>query len=80
MSTPIPLKYPVTVDGQRIEALSMRRARVRDHLAAEKAAKGDAAREVHLFALLCEVPPATIEELDMVDYGQLQEIYKGFLS
>jgi len=76
----IDLKHPVQVDGVHTKALSMRRPKVRDLLAADKAGKGDAEREVHLFACLCEVEPALIEELDMDDYGRLQKAYRDFLS
>ena len=76
----IDLKTPVEIGGRRIERIDMRRPRVRDLLAAEKAAKGDAEREIRLFASLCEVEPAVIEELDLADYGRLQEAYRGFLA
>jgi len=76
----IDLKYPVQSDGRSVEKLSMRRPKVRDLLAAEKAAKGNAGQEIRLFSLLCEVPPAVIEDLDVADYGRLQEAYRGFLA
>lgn len=76
----VTLKHPVTVDGIDVTTLSMRRPRVRDLLAADKGAKGDAEREIRMFSNLCEVPPAVIEELDLADYTTLQEVYRGFLS
>lgn len=78
--TQIVLKTPVRVDGLTTERLAMRGPKVRDLLAAEKAAKGDAEREIRLFACLCEVAPAVIEELALGDYAQLQEAYRSFLS
>jgi len=72
------LKYPVTVDGVPLQELAVRRPKVRDLLAAEKAGAGQAAQEIRLFANLCEVPPGTIEELDMADYRALQEVAAGF--
>jgi hypothetical protein len=76
----IELKHPVQADGRSVDRLVVRRPRVRDLLAAEKAAKGNAEQEIRLFSYLCEVPPAVIEELDLADYGRLQEAYKGFLA
>lgn len=76
----IDLKYPVTFNGQEYRRLSMRRPMVRDILAADKAAAGDAEREIRLFASLCEVPTEVIEQMDMADYVSLQEVYSGFLS
>lgn len=82
MSDPvsIELKEPVEVGGLCIDKLSMRGPKVRDLLAAEKAGKGDAEREIRLFSLLCEVSPKAIEELSLADYGKLQQAYQGFLS
>jgi hypothetical protein len=76
----IPLNTPVTSAGVEIKTLKMREPKVRDMLAAEKAGKGDAAREISMFAALCEVEPTVIEELSMKDYRKVQDAYGGFLS
>lgn len=76
----IELKHPVSVAGSEIASLSMRRPKVKDQLAADKADGGNAEKEIRLFANLCEVQPAVIEELDLADYRQVQEVYSGFLS
>lgn len=76
----IELKHPVEIDGAKVTKLDMRRPKVKDQLAADKGAGGNAAKEVRLFANLCEVAPATIEELYLSDYQQLQETYTAFLS
>lgn len=73
----ITLKFPI---DPAVTQLTMRRAKVRDMLAAEKAKGNDAEKEILLFANLCEVAPADIEALDMADYQQLQQVYKDFLS
>lgn len=75
-SVDIALKYPL----KSASTLTMRRVKVRDSLAARKVKGGDAEQEIALFANLCEVTPAQIEALDMVDYKQLQDAYSGFLS
>ena len=41
---------------------------------------GNTDSEIRMFANLCEVAPAVIEELDMADYMRLQRVYEGFLS
>jgi len=76
----IKLKYPIDVAGEKITSLNLRRPKVRDMLAADRASGSDAEKEVSLFANLCEVSPDAIMELDGADYQQLQEIYSGFLS
>lgn len=76
----IELKHPVTVSGRETKILSMRRPKVKDQLAADKLSGGNAEKEIRLFANLCEVEPAVIEELDLADYRKVQEVYGGFLS
>jgi len=46
--------------------------KVRDRLAADKMGKTDAEKEIALIAMLAEVAPETLHELDMADYGALQ--------
>ncbi len=79
-ATEIQLQYPVEVDGVRYEGLKLRRPRVRDMLAADKSNSSESDKETRMFANLCEVAPAFIEELDLADYRNVQEVYKGFLS
>lgn len=76
----ITLKYPVTVDNQEYTTLTMRRPRVRDQLAVEKIKGSEGHREVRLLANLADVSPQVLEELDMMDYGALQEAYRDFLT
>jgi len=76
----IELNTPVTSAGVEIKELKMREPKVRDMLAAEKAGKGAAVQEIAMFAALCEVEPAVIEELSMKDYKKVQEAYQDFLS
>ena len=74
------LRYPVESDGQEVTELRMRRAKARDSRDAQRGGGGSADNEIRLFANLCEVAPAVIEELDMADYMSLQKVYEGFLS
>ncbi|MEW8194210.1 MAG: phage tail assembly protein [Candidatus Thiodiazotropha sp.] len=76
----IELDYPVEFKGNKYTALTMRRPKVRDQLAADKVGVTQAERETALFGNLCDVPPGVIGELDMKDYGRLQERYESFLS
>jgi hypothetical protein len=76
----ITLDHPVTIGGVEVKTLRMRRPKVKDQLASERSGGTNADKEVKLFANLCEVTPATIEELDLVDYKKIQDEYSGFLS
>lgn len=78
--TEIKLTYPLTVNGQEVTALFMRRPKVKDTRAADKAASDDAGKELQLFAYLTGCNPEDLEELDMADYSKLQETYSAFLS
>lgn len=78
--TTITLQHPVTVEGQQIDSLTLRRPKVKDRLVSEKASGSEAEKEVRFLANLCEIPPSYIEELDMADYVKLQEALADFLS
>ena len=75
----ITIRYPVTVAGETLSTLTMRPPRARDSRDAQRGGGGSADIEIRLFANLCEVAPAAIEELHMADYQRLQEIYQSFL-
>lgn len=73
----ITLKYPL---DSGLATLTLRRPKVRDMIASDKAKGTDADKEIALFANLAEISPEEIAALDMADYKQLQEAYKAFLS
>lgn len=76
----INLQHPVIVSGQEYTKLNMRRPKVRDQIAAEKASGTDSDKEVQMFANLCEVSAEVIHELDLLDYTNLGKGYQSFLS
>lgn len=76
----IPLEHPVAHGGVSYKELSMRRPKVRDQLVSQKLAGSESEEEVILFANLCEIPREVVEDMDLKDYGRLQDVYKGFLS
>lgn len=72
------LNYPVTHAGVEYTELTMRRCKVVDRRIAMKAGGTAADQEVRLFANLCGIPEDVMNELDDVDYAQLQETFVGF--
>ncbi len=74
------LKTPIEHKGHTYSTLTMREPRVRDTVIADKQGGTDAEVEIRIFANLCEVPPAVVENMAMRDYRGLQSIYEGFLS
>lgn len=76
----VKLAFPIEHGGKQIDEITLRRPKVGDMLIARKARGDDAEQELALFASLSDLPPDALRHLDMKDYGQLQEVYKGFLS
>lgn len=76
----IELQVPVQVDGVEVRTLTMRAMKARDRLVVDKVKGGEFEKELILIANLCEVDRVVIEELEMVDYLELQKAYSDFLS
>lgn len=74
------LRYPVAPAGETVARLVMRPPRARDSRDAQRGAGSPGEMEIRLFANLCEVAPAVIEDLHMADYQRLQELYQSFLT
>ena len=72
------LGHPVMHAGALCAELAMRRPKVREEKAARRGSASPAEQEVKLFAVLCDVPSALIESLDLGDHGVLQDGYAGF--
>ncbi len=80
MTKTIKLKNPISVNGEKIEEMTIRAPKVRDRLVAEKTPGGTAEKEVTFISNLCSVSQETVMELDLADYVQLQEAVNHFLS
>jgi hypothetical protein len=80
MSTTIPLKCgPYKLDGKEITEVTIRRGKVRDSKAARRQAEGNSADyETIMISNLTGLPVEFIDELDLYDYGNLQETYADF--
>lgn len=76
----VELKHPIEVDGVRVSVLHLRRPKVRDRLAAEKAGSTDAEQEIAMIAALADMTPSNLHELDLIDYKAVSEAFTGFFS
>jgi len=76
----IKLSHAITIENNTYEKLSLRRPKVRDRLAVERLKKTDAEKEITMIANLAEVTVEVIEELDLADYGKIQEVLQSFLE
>lgn len=80
MSVTVALQYPVEIDGVKTSALTLRRPKVRDQLTVDKMGASTAEKEVAMIAMLAEVAPNSLHELDSADYAALQKALAGFFS
>lgn len=79
----VELQHPDLETGEHLESITLRRPRARDLKAANRQAGLAAAPvevDIALFSHLSELPPETIEALDLDDFQALQEAYVGFRS
>lgn len=74
----IPLDFPVTVDGETINSLTMRRPKVRDSFKAQRTGGNEFERGLAIMGELCERPQEVLLELDEIDLEKLQEQYGRF--
>lgn len=74
----IELQYPVPFEGGELKEISIRRPKVSDVVAARKSKKDEAEQEIAMLSKLTDIPPETIETLDLADYKKLQETLSGF--
>jgi hypothetical protein len=79
-TTTIKLEYPITSGAQLIQEITLRRPKVKDSLAAQKASGREAEQEILLVANLAALTPAEVEELDAADYAHVQEVLARFFS
>lgn len=78
LSATISLDFPITVDGARYDALTMRRPKTKDSMKAAKFKGHDADKGILLFSDLCGVSPDVIEELDEIDAQKLADQLDAF--
>lgn len=74
----VALAKPLTIDGASVSALRMREPTVADQLAMEEMKGTDGAKEIGMFANLCEVSPADIKKLSLRDYKKMQQAFLVF--
>lgn len=76
----IALRSGVKISGATVKALQMREPTVADQIAVAALQGNDAAKEVSLFANLCNVTPDEIKSLTMRDYTRVQQGYRCFFD
>lgn len=75
----IVLEYPFKLaDGRELKQVSLRRPKVRELKAAQRAGTGADDHELALIALLSEekLTPEDLEEMDLADYSVVQQTFR----
>lgn len=76
----IELDFPIEISGVEVKHLVMRRPKVRDIMAAQKAGGSEAEMGVALVANLCEITPDDVLELDSFDWDKCEAQVAAFKS
>jgi len=76
----VELTRPLVIDGAQVKALRMREPTVGDQLATEELKGGESAKEIAMFANLCEISPDDIKRLTLKDYKKVQAAFLGFIA
>ena len=81
--TTVVLGIPVSVDGNTITEISIRRPKVRDLRALEEVTQGKPSQldqGAALLSLLAGIPEAAVEEMDATDFARASEVIAGFFE
>ncbi|HOI67618.1 MAG TPA: phage tail assembly protein [Thiomonas arsenitoxydans] len=77
----LPLKHPFTNPaGQRIEMLTVRRAKRADMKAATKYSKDEGEQEDFLFSQITGLTLEDIDQLDLADSKALQDTFRSMVD
>jgi hypothetical protein len=76
------LVRPIRAGEQLIAEVTIRRPKVRDLRAIDKAREPGASelsQAIAMAATLCDLPPEAMEEMDAADFAAISEVLGGFL-
>lgn len=74
------LKYPVTLNGETITELNLRRPKARDLIKSQKAKGGEMEMIATMLADLAEITPRVVNELDAEDFAAVGEVIGNFMT
>lgn len=76
----VTLNKPIDVDGAKVFEVNIREPNILDMMAGEMQAKGqgEIAKEVIVFANLCDLSPESIKLAKLRDYQRIQEAFGLF--
>lgn len=80
MSKKIKLTYPIQLEGNTVDAITIRRPQARDLKMMEKSKGGDITKSIELIASLADIPPTAVDDLDASDFQKVNEAVADFLG
>jgi hypothetical protein len=76
----ITLKFPLTVNGEKVSVLELpERIQIR-HLRAMDQAPGEIGKVAALIGAMTNLPKSAVDQIDAEDFGTIAEKMNGFLS
>lgn len=78
----VKLRRPVTIGDETISEVTVRRPKVKDLRAMERAREpggSEMDQGVAMAAALCDISIAVVDEMDAVDFASISEVITGFL-
>jgi hypothetical protein len=81
-TTRVKLVRPFKVEERLITEVTIRRPKVRDLRAMEKAREPGSTeldQSIAMTATLCDLPPDAMDEMDAADFASISEVLGGFL-
>lgn len=78
--TDITLSRPLDVAGSKVSVVRMREPLVRDQTVMSKMDGDNSEKEITLFANLCGLVPADLDDMPVRDYSRLQTAYLAFIA
>lgn len=76
----IPLRFPVALDGRRVEEITLRRSKLKDSLKAEKVTGTNLEKGAWMLSALSGEPAELLHELDSTDLALLEAQFEAFTA
>lgn len=76
----IKLEKAITINGEKVDKLTMREPTVGDMFDTTKQNRTPAANEAHLMAQLCDISPEDIRQVSVKDYSRIVKKYVEMAS
>lgn len=76
----IPLKHPITVNGEPVDSIEIPERLKLKHLRAMDQESGEIGKIGALIGAMASLPRSAVDEIDAEDFGAIADNLNGFLS